>query len=68
MSSQEDPIFKEIVALRERITRIEERTAFLNNLLDDLAHRVERMDRKIWAILSGVVLSILLQIMWRLIP
>jgi len=64
------PLIIEISALKERVARLEERTLsvekFMSGLqdrLDTLEKRLEKVDGRIWAVLSGIAVSILIQIL-----
>jgi len=46
--------------LLERVTRLEERVNSLNDELNELKQCIKRLDNRLWWILSGVVLSVLL--------
>ena len=62
-----NPLMIEISGLRERVARLEERTESLEDVVNYLKQRIEKLDSKIWAILSGVVISILIQILMGLL-
>jgi len=65
MTNKDDglnPIIAEISALKERVARLEEKTSSLESVMNYLKTRIEKLDGKIWAILTGVILSILIQI------
>jgi len=57
----------EISGLRERVARLEERTESLEDVVNYLKQRIEKLDSKIWAILSGIAVSILIQILTGLL-
>jgi len=59
---ENNPLVIEIASLRERVARLEERTESLEGVIKYLKSRIEKLDGKVWAILSGVILSILIQI------
>ena len=61
------PLMIEISGLRERVARLEERTESLEDIVNYLKQRIEKLDSKIWAILSGIVVSILIQILMGLL-
>jgi len=62
-----NPLMIEISGLRERVARLEERTESLEDIVNYLKQRIEKLDSKIWAILSGIVISILIQILMGLL-
>jgi len=73
-NDQNNPLIIEISALKERVARLEERTSAvekfmsaLQDRLEKLEKRLEKIDGRIWAILSGIILSILIQIMLGLL-
>ncbi|MHC1624230.1 MAG: hypothetical protein ACXQTR_06560 [Candidatus Methanospirareceae archaeon] len=64
------PLIIEISALKERVARLEERTSAIEKFMSSLEERLgklekhlEKIDGRVWAILSGVILSILIQIL-----
>jgi hypothetical protein len=59
-----DPI---LLNAMERIARLEERSASLEKLVNMLKEKVESIEAKVWWIITGVGISILLQILLRLI-
>jgi hypothetical protein len=59
-----DPLFLD---LAQRVARLEERTASLEKLVNMLKEKVESIEAKVWWIITGVGISILLQILLRLI-
>jgi len=74
---EENPLFMElmnkIVGLEIRVTRLEEKTTFLEKSIGELKEKigslhswVERIDNRVFTILIGVVVSILLQILFKL--
>jgi len=64
MARKKDPILLDMV---QRIAKVEERTNFMEEIINDLKHRIESLDQKVWVVLSGVILSILVQILLRLV-
>jgi len=68
-SGHNNPLITEIIGLKERVARLEERTSSiekfmgtLQNRLTSLEKRLEKIDGRVWAILSGIVVTIVLQI------
>jgi len=53
--------------LAQRVARLEERSASLEKLVNMLKEKVESIESKVWWIITGVGISILLQILLRLI-
>jgi hypothetical protein len=62
--NKNDPVLLDLV---QRIAKVEERTNSMEKMVNDLHYRIESVDQRVWAILSGVVISILLQILLRLV-
>jgi PII-like signaling protein len=56
--SRDDPIIIEIV---QRLARLEAR-------VEDLDEQVRDLKSKVWWILTGIILSILIQILMKVIP
>jgi tetrahydromethanopterin S-methyltransferase subunit B len=63
----DDPVMAEIVGLRERVARLEQRTENMEGALKAIKERIEKLSDRVWYVLSGVILSILLQILLRLL-
>jgi cell division protein ZapA (FtsZ GTPase activity inhibitor) len=59
-----DPV---VVDLLQRVSRLEARVDALEKAMAELRERAESIDSKTWWILTGVVLSILLQLLMRLL-
>jgi len=57
MSRKPNP---EIVTLIERVTRLEERVSALNGEVEELKRYLKRVDSRLWWILGGVILTVLL--------
>jgi phage shock protein A len=68
----DDPIILDLVArvarLEERVNGIEKTIAFVKEKIEGLEGRMEKVDNRLWYVITGVILSILLQILMRLIP
>jgi len=73
---EDNPILTElmnkIVSLEIRVTKLEEKTTFLEKSITELKERIgllhswiERIDNRVFTILIGVIISILLQILFR---
>ena len=60
---RDDPV----VDLLQRVSRLEAQFSSLNESVSRLREDVEKVEGRLWAILTGVVLSILLQILLRLL-
>jgi predicted RNase H-like nuclease (RuvC/YqgF family) len=60
----EDPV---VLDLLQRVSRLEARVDALERAVEELNKRVESIDAKTWWILTGVVLSILIQVLMRLL-
>ena len=56
----------DISDLKVKFARLEERQNALEKAVDYLKGKVEGIDNKVWYILSGVIVSIMLQILLRM--
>ena len=56
-----------IVNLLQRVSRLEAQVSSLEKSLQHMKERLNALDSRLWAILTGVILSILLQIALRLL-
>ena len=63
----ESPLMLEIISLRERTARLEERVGGLEETINGIKAKLDRIDSRLWYLLSSVIASIILQILWRLI-
>jgi uncharacterized Rmd1/YagE family protein len=61
---QEDPL---LLDLAQRVSRLEARVEALEKITESVNNRVERVDLKTWWILSGIVVSILVQVLFHLV-
>jgi hypothetical protein len=61
---KDDPI---VIDLVQRVSRLEERTNSLERSVEYLKQRIELLDSKMWWVLGGVILSILIQILFHVI-
>jgi len=52
--------------LSERVARLEQDVKWIKNMLNDFEERLKQIEKREWYILSGVIISILLQILIRL--
>ena len=57
MSRKPNPRLEQLL---ERVARLEERVNSLNGELNELKQCIKRLDNRLWWILGGVVLSVLL--------
>jgi archaellum component FlaC len=64
VEEQRDPL---LLDLAQRVSRLEARVEALEKTVESVKQRVERVDEKTWWILSGVVLSILIQVLFYLL-
>ena len=65
--ADKNPLLPEIINLKVRTARLEERMDGLENVIGEVKHRLEKVDNRLWWIISGLIVSIALQILWRLI-
>jgi tetrahydromethanopterin S-methyltransferase subunit B len=63
----DDPVITEIVSLRERVARLEQKSENMEGTLKSIKERLEKLGDRVWYVLSGVILSILLQILLRVL-
>jgi hypothetical protein len=56
----EDPVIVDII---QRVARLEEKFSALEKMLSFLKEKIERIDERMWFIVAGVVISILLQVL-----
>ena len=64
-----------LVSLVERVARLEERVngiertiAFVKEKIEGLERRVEKVDNRTWWILATIAISIIVQVLLRVIP
>jgi archaellum component FlaC len=67
LSGEENNGNKLLLDLAQRVSRLEARVEALERSVEHVSSRVERVDLKTWWILSGVILSILIQVLFRLV-
>jgi hypothetical protein len=67
LTSGEDQTDPLLIDLAQRVSRLEARVEALERITESVNNRVERVDLKTWWILSGVILSILIQILFYLV-
>jgi len=72
---EDDPLLLEFSSLKERVTRLEERFTLIERLMTALEQRIdklekvlEKIDGRVWYLLAGIIVSILIQILLRFIP
>ena len=69
--NKNDPIvssfLSDISDLKIKVARLEERQNNLEKTVEYLKQKIEGIDSKIWYILSGVIVSIILQILLRMV-
>jgi uncharacterized Rmd1/YagE family protein len=63
-SKPNDPL---LFDLAQRVAKLEERTTSLEKLINMMKDKMESIESKVWWIITGVGISILLQILLRLI-
>jgi len=59
-----DPV---VIDLLQRVSRLEARVDALEKAIGELRAKIDSIDTRTWYILSGVILSILVQVLMRLI-
>jgi hypothetical protein len=59
-----DPV---VIDLLQRVSRLEARVDALEKAIGELRAKIDSIDTRTWYILSGVILSILIQVLMRLI-
>jgi len=68
--NKNDPIvssfLSDISDLKIKVARLEERQNNLEKTVEYLKQKIEGIDSKVWYILSGVIVSIILQILLRM--
>jgi predicted nuclease with TOPRIM domain len=64
--SEEDPNSR-ILMLEVKVGRLEEAFSFLKNDVSDIKKNMEKISDRVWLILAGVIVSILTQILLRLL-
>jgi hypothetical protein len=57
----------EITGLRERVARLEQKSENMEGTLKTIKDRLEKLSDRVWYVLSGVILSILIQILLRVL-
>jgi archaellum component FlaC len=69
--NKNDPIvsgfLSDISDLKIKVARLEERQNNLEKTVEYLKKKIEGIDSKVWYILSGVIVSIILQILLRMV-
>jgi polyhydroxyalkanoate synthesis regulator phasin len=69
---RDDPIILDLVArvarLEERVNGIEKTIAFVKEKIEGLERRVEKVDNRTWWILATIAISIVVQVLLRLVP
>jgi hypothetical protein len=63
----DDPVVTEIVDLRERVARLEQKSENMEGTLKSIKERLDKLGDRVWYVLSGVILSILLQVLLRVL-
>ena len=61
---KDDPI---VIDLLQRVSRLEERTNNLEKAIESLKERVESIDGRTWLILASIILSIIIQILFKVV-
>jgi hypothetical protein len=57
----------EIAGLRERVARLEQKSENMEGTLKTIKDRLDKLSDRVWYVLSGVILSILIQILLRVL-
>jgi hypothetical protein len=63
----DNPVMVEIAGLRERVARLEQKTENMEGTLKTIKDRLDKLSDRVWYVLSGVILSILIQILLRVL-
>jgi predicted nuclease with TOPRIM domain len=63
----EDPLAERVTTLEVKVGRLEEAFSFLKNDVSDIKKNMEKISDRVWLILAGVIVSILTQILLRLL-
>jgi intein/homing endonuclease len=63
----DNPVMVEIAGLRERVARLEQKSENMEGTLKTIKERLEKLSDRVWYVLSGVILSILIQILLRVL-
>jgi hypothetical protein len=53
--------------LRERVARLEQKSENMEGTLKTIKDRLDKLSDRVWYVLSGVILSILIQILLRVL-
>jgi uncharacterized Rmd1/YagE family protein len=71
-SRRDDPLFLDLVQrvarLEERVNGVEKVVALLKEKIEGLESHISRIDNRLWYVITGVALSILVQVLLKLIP
>jgi hypothetical protein len=62
-----NPVMVEIAGLRERVARLEQKSENMEGTLKTIKDRLDKLSDRVWYVLSGVILSILIQILLRVL-
>jgi len=69
---RDDPILVDLIArvarLEERVNGVERVISLLKEKIEGLERRVEKVDNRTWWILATIAISIIVQILLRVIP
>lgn len=72
MLDKDDPIVIDLVQrvsrLEERVSGVEREINWLKESVREIKSRIESVDSKTWAILVSVILTILVQILFKVVP
>jgi hypothetical protein len=63
----DNPVMVEIAGLRERVARLEQKSENMEGTLKTIKDRLDKLSDRVWYVLSGVILSILIQILLRVL-
>jgi len=70
--NKDDPIVIDLVQrvsrLEERVSGVEREINWLKESVREIKSRIESVDSKTWAILVSVILTILVQILFKVVP
>jgi len=61
-------LVERVARLEERVNGIEKTIAFIKEKIEGLERRAEKVDNRTWWILATIAISIIVQVLLRVIP